>query len=1239
MRRGHLVLCAVQAVLLVFGVLAASAIACEGAGEEGPTSTTLSTKLSGESKEGEEITVLEGAKVKDKATLSGKNASKATGKVTYNVYSEKECKTLVKAAGEVTVSGESVPASSEEELEAGKTYYWQAHYGGDSKNKESTSSCTEILNVKAKTTLATSLKDEEHSGETLEATEEQSVSDQATLSGTNSAKASGTVKYAVYSDKECKKLVTEAGEVTVTSGSVPVSGEVPLIAGTYYWQATYSGDSLHSGSTSTCGSEVLTVKASTSLKTTLSGEGQSSNEVEVVEGTAITDQASLGGSNSANAGGKVKYAVYSEEECKTLVAEAGEVTVTKGSVPASSEEKLKAGTYYWQATYSGDSGDAASTSPCGGEVSIVNASTTLSTSLSGGGQEGGTISVSEGTKVTDYATLSGANKSKAMGSVDYYVYSDSECKTLVAEAGEVTVTGGVVPTSNEKLLAPGTYYWRAFYSGDGLNHASASTCSSEVATVKATTALGTTLTGGGKTRDTISVAEGTGITDQATLSGTGASTATGTVKYSVYSEKECKTLVTGAGEVTVTKGSIPVSTEEKLKAGTYYWQATYSGDSANESSTSACGGELSVVRKTLLTTSLSGEGQSGEQIQVVNGAVHDTSTLSGEGASTATGTVKYDVYSDSACTKLAAEAGEVEVKAGVVPNSKEETLAEGTYYWQATYSGDSKHEGSTAPCDEEIEVVGPAPPKVEQVEFTNDQPVIVDHKTETWPENAEAIEEYTGKDGDQWEYSPTKAELVKSWPVAYAKEATPDAKARFDLPTATKKLILEKKLEGKPTISGSMTLEGKTITFTKEFASATELEEEVKKHESYIELGESSAVVANSALPAEVRYAQTTIEWKWTIKIAGTATNTTQSLGSSTYNLFVMPGEPSTKACKTVAEAESAGNESAEEKVAACVPIYFTILQETIESLEQQPQPLSEAKVIASVWKIFSKQGKEAILPPALQMSRRPIRVPYAAPVLYNAERGAWQPAVLWYKYYEPVRPGASAAVFVLPRLGCSTFPETLMSGTGRCGAWAQGLTAALLAMAVPTAQTLHMVVNLTPALAGNPAKCTTAEAQPFRCSMLIKNWKWLRSLKVGNFPEAANDILDVNGAPGQGNENPPPFFWDHAIVKAGNANNGNRNEKSSALYDPSYGTGPFPANLKEIEEGRVAQPTQAEVLKKYQEASISGYCEGALNLNSLTYQQPVKCRLAAGEPAMLAPVRLNMTRTGYEALPAGWWP
>ena len=105
--------------------------------------------------------------------------------------------------------------------------------------------------------------------------------------------------------------------------------------------------------------------------------------------------------------------------------------------------------------------------------------TQLSTSLSGGGQSGGSITAQEGTGVTDSATLSGENAAKATGTVTYNVYSDKECKNLVASAGEVEVAGGVVPASNPEKLALGPYYWQASYKGDANNEPSTSECGTE----------------------------------------------------------------------------------------------------------------------------------------------------------------------------------------------------------------------------------------------------------------------------------------------------------------------------------------------------------------------------------------------------------------------------------------------------------------------------------------------------------------------------------------------------------------------------------------------------------------------------------------------------------------------------------------------------------------------------------------------------------------------------------------
>jgi hypothetical protein len=388
MSRVRPILLGLLAFLVALAAMAVSAAACGsgGGGGGGKEETKLTTTLSGGGSESGEITVSAGTKVKDKAKLSGKNVSKATGKVKYTVYSDSTCEHSVTGAGEGTVSGETVTASSEESPEAGKTYYWQATYEGNETNSASTSSCgSEVLHVKASTSLSTKLSGESEEGPEITVLEGAKVTDKATLSGTNSSSAGGKVLYNIYSDKECKTPVKEAGEVTVSSGSVPASNEEELAGGkTYYWQATYKGDGLHEESKSECGKEVLKVKAKTTLATTLSGGGEEGTEISVPEGTKVTDKATVEGTNSSNAEGKVLYKVYSDKECKELVATAGEQAVSSGSGAASNEEDLEGGeTYYWQATYKGDSLHQESKSACGKEVLTVKAKTTLSTTLSG----------------------------------------------------------------------------------------------------------------------------------------------------------------------------------------------------------------------------------------------------------------------------------------------------------------------------------------------------------------------------------------------------------------------------------------------------------------------------------------------------------------------------------------------------------------------------------------------------------------------------------------------------------------------------------------------------------------------------------------------------------------------------------------------------------------------------------------------------------------------------------------
>ena len=114
---------------------------------------------------------------------------------------------------------------------------------------------------------------------------------------------------------------------------------------------------------------------------------------------------------------------------------------------------------------------------------------------------------------------------------------------------------------------------------------------------QALTATSTSLSGRGESGASISVPEGTGVSDTATLSGTNASTATGTVTYSVYSDSGCTAAVSaGMAQSITTPGSLPASSAVTLSTpGAYYWQASYSGDSANAASMSTCGSEVETV--------------------------------------------------------------------------------------------------------------------------------------------------------------------------------------------------------------------------------------------------------------------------------------------------------------------------------------------------------------------------------------------------------------------------------------------------------------------------------------------------------------------------------------------------------------------------------------------------------------------------------------------------------------------
>ncbi len=383
--------------------------------------------------------------------------------------------------------------------------------------------------------------------------------------------------------------------------------------------------------------------------------------------------------------------MYSNSTCTTAVSTGTAKTITTpGTLPVSSPVTLPtAGTYYWQASYSGDTNHASSKSTCGtsGEVETVSATTptNLTTSLVVAGSRSCT---GEWGARDDGCGPGGGHYSAKRG-----VHTDT---TPSPHAGKAKPKSKLMAKS-AGVRACGN--WRGWGSGGcEAGHESA----------------------------VLSVPGGTAVVDSANLSGTNASTATGTVTYTVYSNNTCTSSTGSGGTVQVSAGAIPTSNPVTMTApGTYYWQASYSGDSANSASTSSCGSEVETVTPapTTVSTLLLGQGVFGggwcwwwgHALTVYAGAaVTDSSTLSGTNVASASGTVTYRVYSShdawghQSVTQVAS-GGTVTVTNGSVPDSAPVTLSPGTYYWQASYSGDGSNAPSTSSWGSEIEVVIPVP--------------------------------------------------------------------------------------------------------------------------------------------------------------------------------------------------------------------------------------------------------------------------------------------------------------------------------------------------------------------------------------------------------------------------------------------------------------------------------------------------------------------------------------------------
>ena len=643
-----------------------------------------------------------GGTIHDTAVLHGATAD-ATGTITFRAWGPGAgCSGTADFTSTATVVGGTTTYQSDDftPLTAG-AYHWIASYGGDAKNEASTGVClaTGENDTVNKVTPSISTQASDPNGIIVGG----AITDTATVSGGHSP--TGTVTFRLYGPDDA----TCANPPIFTSADRPLSGGQATSApyttadvGTYIWIATYNGDANNTSVAGKCADaneSVVVNPTNPTIVTTLVGGGQSGAHITVPLGTAVHDTSVLSNA-TADATGTVHYQVFTDALCDHLLTDAGSPALVNGQPVSSINVTFNhAGTFYWQADYSGDANNNPATSKCNLEtVTLDKAIPTITTNASA------TVVIGKG-DISDTATLAGGFN--ATGSITFNLYDNETCTGTPIFTSTVTVAGNDDYLSG--LFTPthaGTYHWIAIYSGDGDNASVQGDCGDTGENVIVQPASPTVTT---NASDTVVVGKGD-ISDTATLAG--GFNPTGSITFTLFDNAQCSGTPLLTSTVTVAGNDDYVSDPyTPTHAGTYYWIANYSGDANNDATTNGCGepNENVIVQPASPTVTTNAS----DTVVVGKGDISDTATLAG--GFNPTGSITFTLFDNAQCsgTPLLTSTVTVAGNDDYVSDPYTPTHA-GTYYWIANYSGDANNDATTNGCGEPNEsvIVTPASPVI-----------------------------------------------------------------------------------------------------------------------------------------------------------------------------------------------------------------------------------------------------------------------------------------------------------------------------------------------------------------------------------------------------------------------------------------------------------------------------------------------------------------------------------------------
>jgi hypothetical protein len=332
------------------------------------------------------------------ATLASSSGTNATGTVSFTVFGPQTTAPTTCTTGGTSLGTDSTGSSGVYNPSSNFTpsavgnYWLYASYAGDTNNSAAHSACPPtakiVVSGKASDTLSLNVPDNGVHGTAIAAS--SIISTLASVSGTN---ASGTITYKVFGPQATAPTICTTGGTTVGTSTVsgggnynPSAGYTPTSTGTYWWYASYAGDTNNNASNAGCGSSMQSTVV-TLQPTTLTLTAPGSAMVNAYIANTSVDATLAGGTSTPS--GTVTFTVFGPQATAPTTCTSGGTVVSTGTVSgngtyntASGESVPAVGDYWLYASYSGDSNNQASNSTCGTgmtEVSIFSATSAAST--------------------------------------------------------------------------------------------------------------------------------------------------------------------------------------------------------------------------------------------------------------------------------------------------------------------------------------------------------------------------------------------------------------------------------------------------------------------------------------------------------------------------------------------------------------------------------------------------------------------------------------------------------------------------------------------------------------------------------------------------------------------------------------------------------------------------------------------------------------------------------------------